>query len=266
MEVLYSNFPMLSRNRSTKSKKSWCCPIPACPCGYGRLCDLKNHFILRHSDRLDDFPTLKPAKVFQCGTCNLKFARQQVLNRHLLKIHNKSPSSAWDGEDYFVVEPMSDVADNSTEEDDSDKLESQEEQLPVKRDRKRRRSRTTSSDEECEELDVQPSRKKQRSVASPPPTPIDSDNETTRPKVVPVVTIPHCHTRTFSINFLVDAPAEDKEMSFDFMFPNTGFSQRSTSSFAWFSRKECPTENSNTIPIPSSYKSFSPYKKKINTF
>jgi len=111
MEILYSSFPMLSRNRSTKSNKTYVCPIPSCPCGYGRLCDLKNHFVLRHPNRIEDFPDLRPSKVFECGICNTKFARNQVLHRHLIKVHNKVSSSSWES---YNIKNSDEEEDNSS--------------------------------------------------------------------------------------------------------------------------------------------------------
>jgi len=111
MELLYSAYPMLKRNRSTKSNKTYVCPLPSCPCGYGRLCDLKNHFVLRHPNRLEDFPDLRPSKVFECGICNTKFARNQVLHRHLIKVHNKVSGSSWES---YNIKHCDDEEDNSS--------------------------------------------------------------------------------------------------------------------------------------------------------
>jgi len=115
-DILYTNYPELSRKRSTKEKKQYCCPVEQCPCGYGRLCDLKNHFILRHPESLDKHPKLKPVKLYQCGLCNQLFARQQVLNRHFVKLHNNSTL-----EDNFVV-----IGESSADEESEDTMNTQD--------------------------------------------------------------------------------------------------------------------------------------------
>lgn len=120
MSVLTDAFPSLARNRSSKTKKQWCCPVADCPCGYGRQCDLKNHFILRHPDRLDDFPDLRPTKVFACTVpkCGAKFARLQVLHRHTAKVHSDSvPTSMTDNS---FGSGNDSESGNSFDEDDDD--------------------------------------------------------------------------------------------------------------------------------------------------
>lgn len=75
-------YPCISVDLSTKKNKKHVCPISTCPSGYSRLCDLRNHFVMYHSECLPDYPHLKPVQIFSCPFCFRLFAREKLYQSH----------------------------------------------------------------------------------------------------------------------------------------------------------------------------------------
>jgi len=93
-------YPCISVDLSTKKNKKHVCPISTCPSGYSRLCDLRNHFVMYHSDCLSDYPHLKPMKIFFCSFCFRLFAREKVYKSHhcngIRRMHVEEQTGALD--------------------------------------------------------------------------------------------------------------------------------------------------------------------------
>jgi len=70
------------KKKAPKIEKQFPCPVNGCHSGYGRLCDLRSHFVEKHNEQLSKFPRLIPHDIFVCTLCDRSFSRRQSLARH----------------------------------------------------------------------------------------------------------------------------------------------------------------------------------------